>query len=61
MPHIYINIKGSNGETPLHKAAKNGHVDMVKLLISNGANKNIKNNDGKTAKDIAAENVKGLL
>lgn len=50
------NVKraGRDGGTPLHVAAHFGHVDIVKLLISKGANVNTKDNDGKTALDIAA-------
>lgn len=30
------------GVTPLHDAAENGHVDVVKLLLSYGASINLK-------------------
>ena len=33
------------GVTPLHDAAENGHIDVVKLLLSFGASINLK--DGK--------------
>ena len=32
--------------TPLHVAAENGRFKLVKLLVSNKANINIKDNDG---------------
>ena len=37
-------------------ASYNGHLEIVKFLIENGADINIKNNDGKTALDFAEEN-----
>ena len=30
------NIQDSIGFTPLHHAAKEGHIDMIKILLSNG-------------------------
>jgi ankyrin repeat protein len=36
-------------DTPLHIAAEKGAVDIVKLLLAHGADKKIKNRDGKTA------------
>lgn len=32
-------------EVPLHSAARNNSVEMSKLLIENGADPNIQNND----------------
>lgn len=42
--------------TPLMVAAMNGHEEVVKLLIENGAKPELKNSDGKTAMDLASEN-----
>lgn len=41
--------------TPLMAATAVGNVDMVKLLIKNGANPNFKNKDGVSAADIAKD------
>ena len=37
------------------KAAENGHDKCVQLLINNGADITLKNNDGKTALQIAKD------
>jgi ankyrin repeat protein len=37
----------------LHKAAACGHADLVRLLIANGADKNAKDRDGHTPRDLA--------
>jgi len=44
-----VNHKTKNGNTPLMKAAINGHVECVKSLLDKGAEKGIENKDDKTA------------
>ncbi len=45
-----------NGNTPLHVAALNGQAEIVTLLLEQpGIDKTLKNNDGKTATDLAQE------
>jgi Ankyrin repeats (3 copies) len=39
--------------TPLHEAAKAGHVDAVKLLLSRGANQMLKDSKGRTPIELA--------
>lgn len=43
-----INTKDANGWTPFHEAVHAGHVDIAKLLVSHGANINVKSNNGGT-------------
>lgn len=38
------------------KSNRSAYADIIKLLIENGADKNVKNIAGKTACDIAVEN-----
>jgi hypothetical protein len=44
--------------TPLHWAAQLGNMDMIKLLIDHGANKDAQDVDGNTPLHLAARNVK---
>jgi hypothetical protein len=53
--HI-INSKSNDGETPLFIAAKNGHWDAVRSLLSWGADATIQNTDGETPRSIATKN-----
>ena len=37
-----IDGRGSDGDTALHEACRHGHVDIVKYLLANGANTELK-------------------
>ncbi len=47
-------VDGHN-ETPLMFAARTGNMQIIELLLSNGANAKMKNADGKTARSIAKD------
>lgn len=49
-----INIQDKNGNTPLHYASMHT-IDIVSILIKNGANVNIKNKLGETALHVACK------
>lgn len=51
-----INLKDSNGNNPLHIAAKAGNFQQCKTLIYYKCLRETKNKDGKKAMDIAKEN-----
>lgn len=52
-----INQKNDEGLTPLHLAAmKAREVDVIKVLLANGANKNIRTEFNESAFDLANEN-----
>jgi ankyrin repeat protein len=43
-------------------ASANGHTEIVKLLLKKGANASLRNTDGKSAADVAAnEEIRILL
>jgi ankyrin repeat protein len=42
-----------DGWTPIFSAARNGHTEVVSLLLQRGANKALPNNAGKTPLDVA--------
>jgi ankyrin repeat protein len=46
--------KGSDGQTPLHWAARNGHEAVVKLLVEKGAELETKDKSGRTPLSLAA-------
>ena len=59
-----INAVSKNGDTPLHVMAAEGDqtLDVVELLLENGADKSIKDKQGKTAFDIAkSRDEEGLM
>jgi ankyrin repeat protein len=45
-----------NGWTPLNTAANNGHIDVMKLLLENGADVTVANQNGWTPLNSAAGN-----
>lgn len=51
-----INLTDKAGLTALHMAAESGNSDSIQELLNNHANPFLKNNDNKTALDIAKRN-----
>jgi ankyrin repeat protein len=49
---------GENEDTPLIMAAGKGHEKVIKVLLTNGADKELTNKFGDMALDIAEENGK---
>ena len=56
-----VNGQSSSASTPLHCALTRGHEDAVRLLVQNGADIKVKDEDGKTAENLAKEHSKLML
>ena len=54
-------MKDEHGNTPLHKAAVLGLVQICRFLIANGADASIKNTDSNTAIDIATPSARKAI
>ncbi|ELU06087.1 hypothetical protein CAPTEDRAFT_176081 [Capitella teleta] len=50
---VNINERDDKGSTPAHKAAGQGHLDVLQWLIEMGANMTITNVAGESPKDVA--------
>ncbi|KAM5316555.1 ankyrin repeat domain-containing protein 42 isoform 1-T1 [Glossophaga mutica] len=50
---ININERDSNGSTPMHKAAGQGHIECLQWIIKMGADRNIINKAGEKPSDVA--------
>lgn len=51
--HAYIDAESPNQTTPLMMAARYGHADVVRLLLEEGADAGVRNQQGMTATDFA--------
>ncbi|XP_073031955.1 acyl-CoA-binding domain-containing protein 1-like [Primulina eburnea] len=51
---VPLNLKDSEGRTPLHWAVDRGHINVTSLLLNKNADVNIKDNEGQTALHYAA-------
>ena len=52
---IDLNCPQNSGWTPLMAASFNGKPEVVRVLLAAGADKDLRDNDGKTALDLAIE------
>ncbi|XP_054933447.1 osteoclast-stimulating factor 1-like isoform X2 [Dermacentor andersoni] len=50
-----LSNKNKLGDTPLHSSAWKGHSDIVRMLLAAGANKNVKNKEGRTPLELASD------
>lgn len=51
---VPVNLKDSEGRTPLHWAVDRGHLNMTELLVSRNADVDAKDNEGQTSLHYAA-------
>ncbi len=54
---VGVNVCNITGEIPLHCAARIGNIDMVKLLVENGAIISKENNTDRTPIDLARKRI----
>lgn len=59
--HAYIDAESPNRSTPLMLAAMYGHADLVRLLLEEGADASLRNEQGMTAVDFARRADRGDL
>ena len=59
-PNISLDIKDNIGETPLFKAIRYEHENIIELLLEKGANPLVRNNKGKNTLDLALDKPKLL-
>ena len=61
--HANIETQSDDGDTPLICAARSGCIEIVKYLLEQGANKDAKNFNGRTAKDMVwrYQDIRALL
>lgn len=55
----FLNLQNRSGNTALHWAALNGHLEAVKILVASGANSSVRNKAGFDAVYEAEINSKG--
>ncbi|XP_057462409.1 acyl-CoA-binding domain-containing protein 1-like isoform X2 [Actinidia eriantha] len=51
---VQVNLKDSEGRTPLHWAVDRGHLNITELLVRKNADVNAKDNEGQSALHYAA-------
>ena len=56
---LIINNTDKEGDTPLHLAGKFGNKDTIELLLSRGANRDVRTKGGKTVDEIMIEREEG--
>jgi len=52
-----INAKDEKGNTPLHYAVHGASLSIAELLLQSGADRSIKNREGRTPMDLMPENA----
>lgn len=52
---VNVNQQGELNFTPIQNACLHGNIDIIEILLENGADKNIKNEFGYNAKHYATE------
>eukprot|EP01126_Amoeba_proteus_P003913 TRINITY_DN1131_c0_g1_i17.p1 TRINITY_DN1131_c0_g1~~TRINITY_DN1131_c0_g1_i17.p1 ORF type:complete len:169 (+),score=34.84 TRINITY_DN1131_c0_g1_i17:598-1104(+) len=56
-----INAVNKNGKTPLHVASEKGHLDVIKVLLMNGASTTIKDGFGRNPAECGRTTAYNLI
>lgn len=56
-----IDLNDPSARMPLIQAAREGRRRIVEMMLKAGADKSLRNREGQTARDVAAESVRNLL
>lgn len=54
-PGVHTDAQNKLGDTPLHSSAWKGHADIVRMLLASGADKSLRNSEGKTPLELATD------
>jgi ankyrin repeat protein len=57
----HVNTKDFNGFTPLHYAVRKNSLDLILILLDNGADIGISNDYGQTPLDIAPPGIRAFI
>ncbi|KAJ3161457.1 hypothetical protein HDU86_007239 [Geranomyces michiganensis] len=61
-PRAKVNVRDALGNTPLHVAAEDVQIDVIKYLLSAGADASTRNKEGLTPADVSSDKaVQALL
>lgn len=55
IPGVHIDAQNKLGDTPLHSSAWKGHADVTRMLLASGADKSLKNREGRTPLELASD------
>lgn len=59
--HVQVNLRDTDGNTALHKAAESNQPSACRFLIANGADPSIKNCNDRTPADLATDAVAKVI
>ena len=52
--NLDVNIRGVGGYTAMHAAAENGHLEVLRLLVSRGGTVDARTDEGQTPLELGA-------
>ncbi|XP_029824420.2 osteoclast-stimulating factor 1 [Ixodes scapularis] len=55
VPGVHIDAQNKLGDTALHSSAWKGHADITRMLLASGADKTLKNGEGRTPLELTTD------